>query len=167
MGLTVHRTLLAVLAVVGVATLAAFAVYVQISTLKGEIATLKRELASQKDKLGRLEKGMGEVLAAQSDLVAALGRTDGRGWPARATIALSDDEKRLVRSVIKVPPPAPGTAPTISVDDTVPSSALILIPAQLVDKLPKLKDRRFTVDRNGAIAIVGPSGRVELVISPS
>ena len=38
---------------------------------------------------------------------------------------------------------------------------------QLIEKLPKLKDRRFTVDRNGAIAIVGPSGRVEVVIAPS
>jgi hypothetical protein len=165
MELTVHRTMLAVLAVVGVATLAGFAVYVQISTLKAEIATLKRELASQKDKLGKLEKGMGDVAAAQNDLVAALTRSDSRGW-SRATMTLSDDEKRLVRSVIKVPPPAPGTAPTINVDDAVPSSALIVIPAQLIEKLPKLKDRRFTVDRNGAIAIVGPGGRVEVVISP-
>jgi hypothetical protein len=162
----VHRTLFAVLAVVGMATLAGVAVYVQISTLKGEIANLKRELASQKDKLGRLEKAMGDVAAAQNDLVAALSRPDARGWPARTTMTLSDDEKRLVRSVIKVPPPAPGTAPTLNVDDTVPSSALIVIPAQLVDKLPKLKDRRFTIDRNGAIAIVGPGGRVEVVISP-
>ena len=162
-----NRTFWAIVGLVGLATLAGFAVYVQISALKGEVATLKRELATTKVKLDRVEKGMGDIAAAQNDLVAALSRTDSRGWPARAAITLSDDEKRLVRSVIKAPPPAPGAAPTINVDDAVPSSALIPLPAQLTEKLPKLKGARFTIDRNGAIAIVGPGGRVEVVISPS
>jgi hypothetical protein len=166
MGRIVHRTFFVVLAVVGVATLAGFAVYIQISTLKAEIAALKREAAATKEKLGKLEKGMADVATAQTDLVAALSRTDTRGWPARGSMTLSDDEKRLVRSMIRVAPRAPGTAQTINVDDAIPSSALIPIPEQLMEKLPKLKGARFTVDRNGAIAIVGPHGRVEIVISP-
>jgi hypothetical protein len=165
-GLTVQKTLLTVLGVLGVAALCGVVVYVQISLLKGEIATLKREAATTKEKLGKLEKGIGDVAASQAELVTALSRPDGRTWRARATIALSDDEQRLVRSVIKVVPAAPGTAPTIKVDDTVPSSSLIPIPEPLVEKLPKLKGARFTVDRNGAIAIVGSSGRVEMVVSP-
>ena len=161
-----HKIFLAFLGMTSLVAVCGFAIVAEISGLKSEIAGLKRDLSATKEKLSRVEKGVGEILAAQNHAPAASARADLRNRSARAAITLSEDEIKLVRTFIKVPPPTSGTPQTISIGDSVPPSALMLIPVPLMDKLPKLKDARFTVDRNGAIVIVGPASRVEVVLSP-
>ena len=73
-----------------------------------------------------------------------------------------------MRDYIKVPPAPPGTAPTIKIGAVVPPAALVPLPQQIGEKVPKLIDARFTTDRNGAIVIVRSGSRhADAVINPN
>jgi hypothetical protein len=73
---------------------------------------------------------------------------------------LTQPEIDIVREYIKALPSS-GAPPTIGLGMSVTSQALIPLPSEFVDKVPKLSGGRFKTDRNGAIAIVlGRSNRV-------
>jgi hypothetical protein len=116
--------------------------------------------------------GEANVLVAQPDPNDIKNGADGRmlasasGVP-QASFTLTQDEVKLIRDFIKVPPSLPGAAQNIKVGDLVPNIALVPLPEPIMKKASKLLGARFTVDRNGAIIVVAPgNNRAEVVISP-
>ena len=72
-------------------------------------------------------------------------------------MVLSPDEVRLVREYIKPAPSNGPAAPPIRVGDPV-TIGTIPLPAQLIDKVPRLLGARFTI-RNGTIVILKRDSR--------
>ena len=103
---------------------------------------------------------------AQPNMNAWMLRSSGR--TPQAPFALSRDEIQLIRDFVKVPPPLPGAARNINVGDLLLGIALAPLPEPIMEKVPKLRGARFTVDRNGAIVVVAPgTNRVDVIINPS
>ena len=136
----------------------ATAIVAQFRTLKTQIAGLKTELAGMQRKLAKLEAG---AVATPPD------RTEITGGLAAPLLKLNRDEIQTIRDFIKVVPPPLGATPKIKLGDILPDFALSSVPEPIMDKLPKLKGARFTVDQNRATVIVAPgSNRVDVIINP-
>src|SRR5215203_3374929 len=125
----------------------ATAIVAQFRTLKTQIAGLKTELAGMQRKLAKLEAG---AVATPPD------RTEITGGLAAPLLKLNRDEIQTIRDFIKVVPPPLGATPKIKLGDILPDFALSSVPESVMDKLPKLKGARFTVDQNRATIIVSP-----------
>ena len=155
---------LAALATLGVGA----AVVGQFTAVKIQITGLKNDVAGLREKLAKLEAN---VVAAPPLANEAKGGADARmpAIPVRTPpFSLTRDEIQLIRDFIKVPPAPPGAARNINVGDILPDTALAPLPDQIMEKLPKLRGARFTVDRNGAIVVVAPgTNRVDVIIDPS
>jgi hypothetical protein len=84
----------------------------------------------------------------------------------QAGLKLSQEEIQLIRSFI-IPAPLTGPAtPAINAGDPI-TGAMIPLPSQLIDKVPKLAGAKFTT-RNGAIVISGKdSNKADLVLAPN
>jgi hypothetical protein len=137
----------------------------QIKSLTAEIATLEKKLLplksqtanSQQPEKASSPNQAEQPVAATADKTRppAENRTPPSTMPS--PLVLSPDEVRLVREYIK---PAPSNGPAaapIRVGDPV-TTGTIPLPAQLVDKVPRLLGARFTI-RNGTIVILKRDSR--------
>jgi hypothetical protein len=83
--------------------------------------------------------GEANVLVAQPDPNDIKNGADGRmlasasGVP-QASFTLTQDEVKLIRDFIKVPPSLPGAAQNIKVGDLVPNIALVPLPEPIMKK---------------------------------
>jgi hypothetical protein len=156
-----------VLAVFIVLALAA-AILAQFNRFNIEMAGVKRDLAATREKLVKLEANVASALLADK----MRHRTDDRMLDNAIAVptpafALTRDEIQVIRDFIKVPPPLPGTPQNINVGDRIPDTALASLPEPIMEKVPKLRGSRFTVDRNSAIIVVAPgTNRVDVIINP-
>lgn len=169
--LSKEARILAGIVLAALATLSlAGVIFAQFSSFKNEIATLKRDLAGMTEKVAKLEANVAAALTPPEEMKGGADARMLRG-PDRtpqAPFALTRDEIQLIRDFIKVPPPLYGAAQTINVGDLLPDTALFPPPEPIIEKLPKLRGARFTVDRNSAIVVVPPgTNRVDVVINPS
>jgi hypothetical protein len=146
------------------------AIFVQFRALQAEVVSLKRHLAGTTEKLAKLEAN---VVAARPDPTDINEGADRRklasasGMP-QASFTLTQDEVKLIRDFIKVPPAPPGAARNINIGDLLSDTALAPLPEPIMKKAPKLLDARFTVDRNGTIVVVAPgTNRAEVLINPN
>jgi hypothetical protein len=162
--------LLALLCVVA-CVLAAIALG-QIQSLKSDVAVLRRELVPLKERLARFEQiekqrqDLDQPEEAQNQSETEKKKADSEVRNAPASLNLTREEIQLIRDYIK---PALSTgiaAPEINVGDAV-SGAMIPLPSQLMDKIPKLLGARFTT-RNGAIVIIKrDSHQADAVLPPN
>jgi hypothetical protein len=84
----------------------------------------------------------------------------------QTALNLSREEIQLIKDYIKPAPSAGAAAATINVGDPV-EGAMIPLPSQLTDKVPKLVGGKFTI-RNGAIIIVKRDSRqADAVLAPN
>jgi hypothetical protein len=148
--------LLALLCVVA-CVLAAIA-FGQIQSLKSDVAAVHRELLPLKERLAKFEQiekqrqDLNQPEEAQNQSETEKRKADSEVRNEPASLNLTRDEIQLIRDYIK-PAFSPGiAAPEINVGDAV-GSAMIPLPAQLMDKIPRLLGARFTT-RNGAIVII-------------
>jgi hypothetical protein len=157
-----------VLAILGTLTLGAASV-AQFNKFRIEIAGLKRDLGGMREKLAKLEANPVASPHSKEMKHDVEDRTVNTvGPPPTAPFALTRDEIQLIRDFIKVPPPLPGAAQNISVGDLLPAAALAPLPEPIMDRVPKLRGARFTVDRNSAIVVVAPgANRADVIINPS
>jgi hypothetical protein len=140
----------------------------QIQSLKSDIAALRRELLPVRERIARLE----QVEKARRDLdQQEEAQTTEKNQPGeeirtdQTALNLSREEIQLIRNYVKPAPSAGMAAPAINVGDTV-SGAMILLPSQLTEKVPKLLGGKFTI-RNGAIIIVKrDSHQADAVLAP-
>jgi hypothetical protein len=143
----------------------------QIQSLKSDLAALRRELLPVRERIAKLEQiekakrelDQQEETQNKSDTEKNLA---GEVRADQATLNLSREEIQLVRNYIKPAPSAGAAAPAINVGDTV-SGAMIPLPPQLTEKVPKLLGGKFTI-RNGAIIIVKRDSRqADVVLAPN
>jgi hypothetical protein len=140
----------------------------QFNHFRTEMVGLKRDLDATTEKLIKLEATVANALLADK----LRHRTDDKMLANAATVptqlfALTRDEIQLIRDFIKVPPPLPGTPQNIGMGDRIPDTALASLPEPIMEKVPKLRGARFTVDRNSAIIVVAPgTNRADVIINP-
>ena len=149
----------------------------QIQSLKSDIAALRRELLSVREHVAIAE----QVEKARRDLdqqdetqnkpdqnkpdMEKNKTADDIGTDQTA-LNLSREEIQLIRDYIKPAPSAGTAAPAINVGDAV-SGAMIPLPSQLTEKVPKLLGAKFTTS-NGAIIIVKRASRqADAVLAPN
>jgi hypothetical protein len=144
----------------------------QIQSLKSDIAALRRELLPVKDRVAKLEQSeKAKRDAEQEEETQSKSEIDKNktGNDARTNqtgLNLSREEIQLIRDYIKPAPSSGPAAPPITVGDAV-SGAMIPLPSQLTEKVPKLLGGKFTI-RNGAIIIVKRDSRqVDAVLAPN
>jgi hypothetical protein len=134
-----------------------------------EMAGVKRDLAATREKLVKLEANAASALLSSKMKLKA----DDRMLESVVAVptppfALTRDEIQLIRDFIKVPPPLPGAPQNINVGDRIPDTALASLPEPIMEKVPKLRGARFTVDRNSAIIVVAPgTNRADVIINPT
>jgi hypothetical protein len=147
----------------GAVILAAF------NSFKIEMTGLKRDLAATREKLAKLEANLSAALLSEKMKRGFDDRMLG-STSVTPTIqfALSREEIQLIRDFIKVPPPLPGAAQNINIGDHLPETTLAPLPEPIMEKVPKLRGARYTVDRNSAIVVVAPgTDRADVIINPS
>jgi hypothetical protein len=125
----------------------------QLKSLKSELAMAHRDVLYLRERLAKLEQSAKAhspaVRPAQAQPKAET--EESKAGDDQAALNLSREEIGLIRDYIK-PASSPGSAPTISVGDSV-SGPTIPLPSPITDKIPRLMGARFTT-RNGAIVIV-------------
>jgi hypothetical protein len=145
----------------------AAALYVQIGDVKTDLAVLKTNLSAVAERVNKIDKSVETISADLNRAVVAVGRIEARLSAASPMplqqqpqqpqqqsppqqrprdILLSESEMNAIREILK--PATTGTlAASMRLGDRM-SETLPPLPAALVDKIPKLKDFRYTVDRN-------------------
>ena len=84
-----------------------------------------------------------------------------------APLILSNGDVAVICQFIKVLMPAAGERQTIHMGDKVSGTALVPMPAPVVQQIPRLRGTRFFIDRNGTLVIVGgETSRAEALITP-
>jgi hypothetical protein len=144
----------------------------QIQSLKSDIAVLRRELLPVKERLAKFEQAekQRQELEQQDEAqnkseTETKKSTDEAGNNATA-LELTREEIQMIRDYIKPAPSAGAAVPTINIGDTV-AGAMIPLPSQLAEKIPKLRGARFTT-RNGSIIIVRRDSRqADAVLPPN
>jgi len=146
------------------------AIFVQFSALKAEVVSLKRHLAGTTEKLAKLEANVAVTRPDPNDINEGADRRKlaGASGMPQASFTLTQDEVKLIRDFIKVPPAPPGAARNINIGDLLSDTALAPLPEPIMKKAPKLLGATFTVDRNGTIVVVAPgTNRAEVLINPN
>ena len=145
------------------------AVIAQFNRFSIEMAGVKRDLAATRERLVKLEANVASALLSDKMKLRADDRMLERAVAAPTPpFALTRDEIQLIRDFIKVPPPLPGAPQNINVGDRIPDAALASLPEPIMEKVPKLRGARFTVDRNSAIIVVAPgTNRADVIINPT
>jgi hypothetical protein len=173
-GLAKHlgRAAIALLALaLAVACIVAAIAFGQIQSLKSDILAQRRELLSFKERIARLEqiekerRDSDQREDAQSKSDAEKNKPADEARTDQAALSLSREEIQFIKDYIK-PARTQGTpAPDINVGDSV-TGAMIPLPSQLMDKVPKLLGGKFMI-RNGSIIVVKRASRQADVVVPA
>jgi hypothetical protein len=144
----------------------------QIQSLKSDIAVLRRELLPVKERLAKFEQAekqrqeLEQQDEAQNKSETETKKSSDEAGSNATALELTREEIQMIRDYIKPAPSAGAAAPTINVGDTV-AGAMIPLPSQLAEKIPKLRGARFTT-RNGSIIIVRRDSRqADAVLPPN
>ena len=144
----------------------------QIKSLKSDIAMLHREVLPLRERLARFEQAektkldLDQQELGQNKSGAEKNKAGGEIRSDQSALNLSREEIQLIRDYVKPAPTAGAAAPAINVGDIV-TGAMIPLPSQLTEKVPKLLGSNFTT-RNGAIIIVKRDSRqADAVLAPN
>jgi hypothetical protein len=158
--------------VVVVACVLAAISFAQIQSLKSDIAGLRRELLPAKERIAKLEqiekakRDSDQEEEAQDKPDIEKNKPAGEIRSDQTALNLSREEIQLIREYIKPAPPAGTAAPAINVGDSV-GGAMIPLPSQLTEKVPKLLGAKFTT-RDGTIIIAKRDSRqADAVLGPN
>ncbi|WP_156042096.1 hypothetical protein [Bradyrhizobium sp. URHD0069] len=158
--------------VVVVACVLAAISFAQIQSLKSDIAALRRELLPIKERVARVEQAekekrdLDQQEEPQDKPDTEKNKPGGEIRTGETALNLSREEIQLIRDYIKPAPSAGTAAPAINVGDSV-EGAMIPLPSQLTEKLPRLLGAKF-MTRNGAIIIAKRDSRqADAVLAPN
>jgi hypothetical protein len=158
---------IAVLGFLGAVLAVVATIYVQIGDVKVDVASIKAKVEGLDTRIGAIET---DVKAARSDQRQILTQLQPPAPPPppRPLIAggfyVTDDEAKLIRALLKVPPKDPNLPGKISIWSHVDPASAQPLPDDLVAKFGKFKGLRFIVDANNAIALVEPAQDVVIAI---
>jgi hypothetical protein len=144
----------------------------QIKSLKSDVSVLHREVLSLRERLAKSEQAekakrdLDQQEEVQNKSAVDKNRPPGEIRSDQTALNLSREEIQLIRDYIKPAPSAGAPAATINIGDPV-EGAMIPLPSQLTDKVPKLVGGKFSI-RNGAIIIVKRDSRqADAVLAPN
>jgi hypothetical protein len=151
-----------------------FSLYYQLGNLKTE---LKTELALAKggdvgvtsERLMSLEREVSQIRQDQTSSAAMLTRLEDRlsAIPPDSMLQITAVEGKIIREFfVRLDALKPMAQAGYEVGETVPSDQLLDFSVLLTEKLPKLKNARYTIDQDRSIIIVsGESNRVVAILS--
>jgi hypothetical protein len=120
------------------------AIFVQFRALQAEVVSLKRHLAGTTEKLAKLEANVVVARPDPTDINEGADRrklASASGMP-QASFTLTQDEVKLIRDFIKVPPAPPGAAQNINIGDLLSDTALALLPEPIMKKAAQATGRK-------------------------
>jgi hypothetical protein len=151
------------LGLIGVCGIVILVLLVQIRDLTANVSQGSKELAATKMRLTAVEKYAHEIGIKEQNVTRESAPRIAQ--PARAPVTLGEADMKVVRQFIKVLPPKSGGQQTLHVGDDISQGASAPVPESLVDKLPKLRGAKFSIDEDGAIILIGNgSRRVDAVV---
>jgi hypothetical protein len=131
----------------------------QLNDMKAKAQQAEIELAATKAQLNRVEK-----LAQTHSAEERVPIKDAQ--PIHPRLSFSEPDIKAIRQFIKVLPPNPEAQQKIHLGDDIKGLAIAPLPDALIAQMPKLRGARFSIDEDGAIAIVGEgSSQVDAVLS--
>ena len=144
----------------------------QVRSLRSDLATFQRDLLPVKERLARLEQiektklSLDQQDGGQTKSAALNKKAGGEIRIDHLPLNLTREEIQLVRDYIKPSPSSGPALPAINIGDSV-AGAMIPLPSQLTEKVPKLIGARFAT-RNGSIIIVKRDSRqADAVLTPN
>ncbi|HEV7600085.1 MAG TPA: hypothetical protein VGO49_07465 [Bradyrhizobium sp.] len=169
-----------VVGLLGTLIAGAGALYFQIGDLKTDIALIKTSVASINERLIKLDKnfedhGLSALLRIEA--LVSPNRDRGRSTVPSAqmvdrmiivgpSIVLAQSEIQFVLDMLK--PDRTSEQGTFKIGDQLPDLILPHLPQVILERVPKLRGFRYTIDRNGAILLVADLGNHVLgIILPS
>jgi small-conductance mechanosensitive channel len=162
--------------ILGLLGLTVVSLYYQIYSLKAE---LKAELALAKgsvadERLMSLQREVSQIRQDQSSAASKLARLEDRlSAVSQPTLPLSNIlmqitavEGKLIREfLVKLNGLDPRVEAGYKVGDRIPNDKLLDFSLLLTEKLPKLKNTRYTIDEKSSIIIVSEENRVVAILS--
>jgi hypothetical protein len=167
--------------ILGLLGLIVVSLYYQLYNLKTE---LKAELALAKgsgthERLMSLQREVSQIRQEQSSAASKLARLEDR-WSAVSQPGVSQPtpplnsilvritaaEGKLIREfLVKLNGLDPRVEAGYKVGDRIPNDKLLDFSILLTEKLPKLKNTRYTIDEKSSIIIVSEENRVVAILS--
>jgi hypothetical protein len=136
---------------------------IQIKYLKIEIAQIQRTTMAR---LEQVEKVAKQRIVVQEPATSE--PAIPKKQPQHIPFVLSEADQKLVRQFIKTFPSKPGVQQKIQLGDKILDMPSVPVPDTLVERLPKLRGARFSIDQNGAIIIIREgSGRADAMVAPN
>jgi hypothetical protein len=149
-----------VIGLIGALIAGAFALYLQLGEIKTDVAVLKNTLGTIKEQQAKIEEGLRSI---ESKTLGSLSRIENRlasNQPPPAPDPKQDDPLNLsaediatIREILK--PQPTGNQLTVRVGDVAQGVLIPILPSAVTDKIPRLRNYRYTIDRqSGAVLIV-------------
>ena len=163
-------------------------IFGQLTNATTEVGLMRTGLSALNERLGRIEKTVEEARANLTELIRNERRTVSvtpertvsvtpertvSVTPERAVSVTPDmtagfyvteQEAKLIREFLKVPPKNANQAAKMALWMRLPAQATKPLPEVLMGKLEKLKGLRYAVDANNAIALIEPSTHIVIAV---
>ena len=165
-----------VLGLLGLLVAGGFSIHSQLDALKTELALAERDIGVANDKLTSLQGDVGKIRDAQSSAATTLARLEDRlsamaqvPSPPISALQISTAEAGFIRDYLtKLTGLKPIVKAGYKIGDLVSADQLLDFPSLLQEKLPKLKNTKYTVDEKGSIIIASADQhRVLAVLYPA
>ena len=151
-----------------------FSLYYQLANLKTELKTelalaKGRDVGVTSERLMSLEREVSQIRQDQLSATVMLARLEDRlsAIPPDSMLQITAVESKIIREFfVRLDGFKPMAQAGYKVGETVPSDQLLDFSALLTEKLPKLKNTRYTIDQDGSIIIVsGERNRAVAILS--
>lgn len=163
-------------------------IFGQLTNATTEVGLMRTGLSALNERLGRIEKAVEEARVNLTELIQNERRTASvtpertvSVTPERTvsvtperTVSVTPDtaagfyvteqEAKLIREFLKVPPKNANQAAKMALWMRLPAQATKPLPEVLMGKLEKLKGLRYAVDANNAIALIEPSTHIVIAV---
>lgn len=144
------------------------ALYVQIGDVKTEIAVAKNNISNVGERLNRIEQSLAALPRIEALLRNAPAPAPPPGSPPPvqvfSSLGLTDNEVHLIQGVLK--PTATGKPLKFKIGDQISDVIVPRLPDAIVEKVPKLRGFRYTIDQSGAVLIVEDARNTVVSIIP-
>jgi hypothetical protein len=157
--------------ILGLLGLSVASLYYQLHNLKTELALAKENAADEK--LMSLQREVSQIRQDQSSAASMLARLEDRLSPASQPTSplnnvpqITAVEGKLIREFLeKINALYPMIDAGYKIGDKIPNGRLLDFSILLTEKVPKLKNTKYTIDEKGSIIIVSDENRVVAIFS--
>jgi hypothetical protein len=158
-----------VIALLGTLIAGAAALYIQIGDVRTDVAVLKSTLGVMKDQQSAIQESLRSLeTKSQASLSRIENKLASNQVPdtPEPPLNLADSEIDFLRTAMKIF--RTGKPVAAKAGDQVPDGATKPLPANIIDKIPRLQNYGYTYDQSGAVLIVSSrTRRIVEIIEPA